>query len=96
MADACAEAIGGDPLLGRRLDGHASAVLGTHGHVTTTKPIRPGGTAYRADVGATDPDDFHRRPRLRGASVEVDPTGGRASAIRRVAIDRVESGESPT
>lgn len=44
--------------MGYYLDGHASAVLGTHTHVQTAdERILPGGTACLTDVGMTGPHD---------------------------------------
>lgn len=43
-------------IMGRHLDGRATAVLGTHTHVATADEcILPGGTAFQADVGMTGP-----------------------------------------
>ena len=51
-----AEATSEMQLLGRYLDGRASAVLGTHTHVPTADEcIFPGGTAFQCDVGMTGP-----------------------------------------
>jgi hypothetical protein len=45
-------------LMGRYLDGRASAVLGTHTHVPTADEcIFPGGTAFQCDVGMTGPHE---------------------------------------
>jgi 2',3'-cyclic-nucleotide 2'-phosphodiesterase len=53
-----AEATSDKQLLGRYLDGRASAVLGTHTHVPTADEcILPGGTAFQCDVGMTGPYD---------------------------------------
>lgn len=44
--------------MGWYLDGHVSAVVGTHTHVQTNDArILPGGTAYLTDVGMTGPYD---------------------------------------
>lgn len=44
--------------MGWFLDGKASAVIGTHTHVSTADDrILPGGTAYQSDVGMTGPYD---------------------------------------
>ncbi len=52
LVDFHAESTGEKVALGRRLDGLASAVLGTHTHVQTADAcILPGGTAYMTDVG---------------------------------------------
>ncbi|RIK74181.1 MAG: TIGR00282 family metallophosphoesterase [Planctomycetota bacterium] len=56
FVDFHAEATGEAQLLGRYLDGRASAVLGTHTHVATADEcILPGGTAFQCDVGMTGP-----------------------------------------
>lgn len=56
FVDFHAEATGEAQLLGRFLDGRASAVLGTHTHVPTAdESIFPGGTAFQCDVGMTGP-----------------------------------------
>jgi 2',3'-cyclic-nucleotide 2'-phosphodiesterase len=56
LVDFHAEATGEAQLLGRYLDGRASAVLGTHTHVPTADEcIFPGGTAFQCDVGMTGP-----------------------------------------
>ena len=58
FVDFHAEATGEAQLLGRYLDGRASAVLGTHTHVPTADEcILPGGTAFQCDVGMTGPYD---------------------------------------
>ncbi len=58
VVDHHAEATSDKQLLGRYLDGRASAVLGTHTHVATAdERILPGGTAYQTDVGMTGPYD---------------------------------------
>jgi calcineurin-like phosphoesterase len=58
FVDFHAEATGEAQLLGRYLDGRASAVLGTHTHVPTADEcIFPGGTAFQCDVGMTGPYD---------------------------------------
>ncbi len=44
--------------LGRMVDGHATAVVGTHTHVQTAdEQIFPGGTAYLSDAGFTGPHE---------------------------------------
>jgi len=44
--------------LGWYLDGHCSAVIGTHTHVQTAdERVLPQGTAYITDVGMTGPRD---------------------------------------
>jgi metallophosphoesterase (TIGR00282 family) len=51
-AEATSEKLG----MGWHLDGRATAVVGTHTHVTTAdEQILPGGTAYITDVGMTGP-----------------------------------------
>jgi metallophosphoesterase (TIGR00282 family) len=58
LVDFHAEATGEAQLLGRYLDGRASAVLGTHTHVPTAdETVFPGGTAFQCDVGMTGPYD---------------------------------------
>jgi calcineurin-like phosphoesterase len=58
VVDVHAEATSDKQLLGRYLDGRASAVLGTHTHVATAdEQILAGGTAYQTDVGMTGPHD---------------------------------------
>jgi calcineurin-like phosphoesterase len=43
-------------IMGRYLDGRATAVLGTHTHVPTADEcIYPNGTAFQCDVGMTGP-----------------------------------------
>jgi len=56
LVDFHAEATSEMQLLGRFLDGRASAVLGTHTHVPTAdETILPQGTAFQCDVGMTGP-----------------------------------------
>jgi 2',3'-cyclic-nucleotide 2'-phosphodiesterase len=56
LVDFHAEATSDKQLMGRHLDGRASAVLGTHTHVPTAdETILPGGTAFQCDVGMTGP-----------------------------------------
>lgn len=56
LLDMHAEATSDKQIMGRYLDGRASAVLGTHTHVPTAdEQIFPGGTAYITDVGMTGP-----------------------------------------
>src|SRR6476659_534272 len=51
-----AEATSDMQLMGRYLDGRATAVLGTHTHVPTADEcIFPAGTAFQCDVGMTGP-----------------------------------------
>lgn len=58
LVDFHAEATSDKQLMGRFLDGRASAVLGTHTHVATAdEQIFPGGTAFQCDVGMTGPHD---------------------------------------
>ena len=56
LIDFHAEATSDMQLMGRYLDGRATAVLGTHTHVPTADEcILPGGTAFQCDVGMTGP-----------------------------------------
>ena len=56
LIDFHAEATSDKQLMGRHLDGRATAVLGTHTHVPTAdEEILPGGTAFQCDVGMTGP-----------------------------------------
>ena len=56
ICDLHAEATSDMQSMGRYLDGKATAVLGTHTHVTTAdEQIFPGGTAFQCDVGMTGP-----------------------------------------
>lgn len=58
IIDFHAEATSDKQLMGRLLDGRASAVLGTHTHVATAdEQIFPGGTAFQCDVGMTGPHE---------------------------------------
>jgi 2',3'-cyclic-nucleotide 2'-phosphodiesterase len=58
VVDFHAEATSDMQLMGRYLDGRASAVLGTHTHVPTAdEQIFPRGTAFQCDVGMTGPHD---------------------------------------
>ncbi|MEN6451128.1 MAG: TIGR00282 family metallophosphoesterase [Thermoguttaceae bacterium] len=58
LVDFHAEATSDKQLMGRHLDGRASAVLGTHTHVPTAdERILPGGTAFQCDVGMTGPHE---------------------------------------
>jgi metallophosphoesterase (TIGR00282 family) len=58
LVDFHAEATSDKQLMGRHLDGRASAVLGTHTHVPTAdEQILPGGTAFQCDVGMTGPHE---------------------------------------
>jgi metallophosphoesterase (TIGR00282 family) len=116
LVDFHAEATSDKQVLGRYLDGRASAVLGTHTHVATAdEQILPGGTAFQCDVGMTGPHEsilgrrIDRvlettrtfRPthyevaskdiRLHGTLVDVDLQTGRATAIRRLALDEKDA-----
>lgn len=56
LVDFHAEATSDMQVMGRYLDGRATAVLGTHTHVPTADEcILPGGTAFQCDVGMTGP-----------------------------------------
>jgi hypothetical protein len=58
LIDFHAEASAEKMALAWYLDGHVSAVIGTHTHVQTAdERILPGGTAYITDVGMTGPSD---------------------------------------
>jgi len=58
FVDFHAEATSEKIALGRLLDGHVSAVVGTHTHVQTAdEQIFPGGTAYLTDAGFTGPQE---------------------------------------
>jgi hypothetical protein len=58
LIDFHAEATSEMQLMGRYLDGRATAVLGTHTHVPTADEcILPDGTAFQCDVGMTGPYD---------------------------------------
>ncbi len=58
LVDFHAEATSDMQLMGRFLDGQATAVLGTHTHVATAdEQILPGGTGFQCDVGMTGPFD---------------------------------------
>jgi len=58
LVDYHAEATSDMQVMGRYLDGRASAVLGTHTHVPTAdEQILPGGTAFQCDVGMTGPHE---------------------------------------
>ncbi len=58
FVDIHAEATSEKIALGRMLDGHVSAVVGTHTHVQTAdEQIFPGGTAYLTDAGFTGPHE---------------------------------------
>ncbi|HEX4415911.1 MAG TPA: TIGR00282 family metallophosphoesterase [Lacipirellulaceae bacterium] len=56
IVDFHAEATSEMQIMGRYLDGRATAVLGTHTHVPTADEcILPAGTAFQCDVGMTGP-----------------------------------------
>lgn len=58
IVDFHAEATSEKVALGWYLDGHVSALVGTHTHVQTAdERVLPGGTAYITDVGMTGPRD---------------------------------------
>jgi len=58
LVDFHAEVTSEKMAFGWYLDGRATAVLGTHTHVTTAdERVLPGGTAYITDVGMTGPRD---------------------------------------
>ncbi|MEO8481417.1 MAG: TIGR00282 family metallophosphoesterase [Acidobacteriota bacterium] len=58
FVDFHAEATSEKVAMGWHLDGHATAVVGTHTHVQTADSrILPQGTAYITDVGMTGPHD---------------------------------------
>jgi hypothetical protein len=58
LVDFHAEATSDMQIMGRYLDGRASAVLGTHTHVATAdEQVFPGGTAFQCDVGMTGPHE---------------------------------------
>ena len=58
FVDIHAEATSEKIALARMLDGHVSAVVGTHTHVQTAdEHIFPGGTAYLTDAGFTGPHE---------------------------------------
>jgi hypothetical protein len=56
LVDMHAEATSEKQAMGWYLDGHVTAVLGTHTHIPTAdETILPGGTAYLTDIGMTGP-----------------------------------------
>jgi metallophosphoesterase (TIGR00282 family) len=58
FVDMHAEATSEKIAIARMLDGHVSAVVGTHTHVQTAdEQIFPGGTAYLTDAGFTGPHE---------------------------------------
>ncbi|HTM56402.1 MAG TPA: TIGR00282 family metallophosphoesterase [Pirellulales bacterium] len=78
MVDFHGEATSDKQLMGRHLDGRASAVLGTHTHVPTADEcILPGGTAFQCDVGMTGPYDSilgRRVDRVLESTLTFNPT----------------------
>src|SRR5262245_56211861 len=78
LLDMHAEATSDKQIMGRYLDGRASAVLGTHTHVPTAdEQILTGGTAYITDVGMTGPYDSilgRRVDRVSETTVTFVPT----------------------
>ncbi len=78
VLDFHAEATSDKQLMGRFLDGRASAVLGTHTHVTTAdEQIYPGGTAFQCDVGMTGPHESilgRRIDRVMETTITFRPT----------------------
>src|SRR6185437_3083230 len=73
-----AEATSDMQIMGRYLDGRATAVLGTHTHVPTADEcILPSGTAFQCDVGMTGPFESiigRRIDRVMQTSVTFVPT----------------------
>lgn len=58
LVDFHAEATAEKAALACYLDGHVTAVVGTHTHVATAdEKILPGGTAFLTDAGMTGPED---------------------------------------
>ena len=98
VVDIHAEATSDKQLLGRYLDGRASAVLGTHTHVTTAdEQILKKGTAYQSDVGMTGPHDSilgRRYDRVLSATLSFVPcyfdvaTGDPRLSATLVAVDQ--------
>jgi metallophosphoesterase (TIGR00282 family) len=78
ICDFHAEATSDKQLMGRLLDGRASAVLGTHTHVPTAdETIFPGGTAFQCDIGMTGPYESilgRKIERVAEATVTFVPT----------------------
>ena len=78
ILDVHAEATSDKQIMGRLLDGRATAVLGTHTHVPTAdEQILPGGTAYISDIGMTGPYESilgRRIDRVTRTSVSFVPT----------------------
>ncbi|MEM1305138.1 MAG: TIGR00282 family metallophosphoesterase, partial [Planctomycetota bacterium] len=77
LVDFHAEATSEMQLMGRYLDGRASAVLGTHTHVATADGrVLPGGTAFQCDVGMTGPHESiigRRIDRVMGVTLTALP-----------------------
>ena len=78
LVDFHAEATSEMQLMGRYLDGRASAVLGTHTHVPTADEcILPEGTAFQCDVGMTGPYESilgRRIDRVMETTLTANPT----------------------
>lgn len=78
VVDFHAEATSDKQLMGRHLDGRATAVLGTHTHVTTAdEQILRGGTAFQCDVGMTGPHESilgRRIDRVLQTTLSFQPT----------------------
>jgi hypothetical protein len=78
LVDFHGEATSDKQLMGRHLDGRASAVLGTHTHVPTADEcILPGGTAFQCDVGMTGPFESilgRRIDRVLESTLTFNPT----------------------
>jgi metallophosphoesterase (TIGR00282 family) len=78
VVDFHAEATSDKQLMGRYLDGKATAVLGTHTHVATAdEQIFPCGTAFQCDVGMTGPHESilgRRIDRVLETTVTFQPT----------------------
>jgi metallophosphoesterase (TIGR00282 family) len=78
VVDFHAEATSDKQLMGRFLDGRATAVLGTHTHVPTAdERVLPGGTAFQCDVGMTGPFESvlgRRVDRVLEATLTFNPT----------------------
>jgi metallophosphoesterase (TIGR00282 family) len=78
IVDFHGEATSDKQVMGRYLDGKATAVLGTHTHVTTAdEQIFPGGTAFQCDVGMTGPHDSilgRRIDRVTETTLTFQPT----------------------
>lgn len=78
VVDFHAEATSDKQLMGRYLDGKATAVLGTHTHVATAdEQIFSAGTAFQCDVGMTGPHESilgRRIDRVLETTVTFQPT----------------------